>query len=173
MKELYKDIPEYEGLYQVSNLGNVKSLPKFHDTIYGGYISKERILKTTNNPIHYKSVILRKDGFGERIAVHQLMAMAFLNHTRGNRKYSVDHIDNNKHNNLLSNLQVITQRENVSKDKKGGTSEYVGVCFHKQANKWVSSIRINGELNYLGLFQDEFEAHLTYQSNLSNLLNVA
>jgi ribosomal protein L15E len=72
--------------------------------------------------------------------------MAFLNHTPCGYKIVVDHIDNNiKTDNRLENLQLITQRENVSKDIKNTSSKYIGVCWHKKAKKWRSSIQINGK----------------------------
>ena len=55
--------------------------------------------------------------------------MAFFGHVPGGYKIVVDHIDNNRLNNHVSNLQLITQRENSSKDRKNGTSQYTGVVF--------------------------------------------
>jgi len=76
-KEIWKDIPDYEGLYQASNLGRVKSL-KREVYSYNGYrIIKERILKFTITRYYYVS--LRKYNKTKKFYVHQLIAMAFLN----------------------------------------------------------------------------------------------
>jgi len=117
--EIFKDIPGYEGIYQVSDLGRVKSL-KFN---------KEKILKPGVNNHGYYTVVLCK-GKRKTINVHQLVAMAFLNHEPcGYNGLIVDHKDNNPLNNRLSNLQLISQRENTSKDKKG-SSKYTGVSWN-------------------------------------------
>jgi hypothetical protein len=85
-----------------------------------------------------------------------LVAMAFLNHKPdGTHKIVVDHINNNKLDNRVVNLQLISQRENLSKDRKDGTSKYVGVCWKKSRNKWQVDIKIDGKRKYLGLFTDE------------------
>ena len=82
----------------------------------------------------------------------------------------VDHIDNNKTNNTLSNLQVITNRENCSKDKKDGTSMFTGVSWHKNVKKWCATIHMNGKSNHLGYFVDEIEAAKEYQLALKSLI---
>ena len=155
--EIWKNIPEFES-YKVSNLGNIRSLK------YG----KERILKQSINGRGYSLISL---SFKEKIikmSISQLIAIAFLNHKPCGMKIVVDHIDNNKLNNKLYNLQLITHRENISKDKKG-ISKYTGVCWNKAAKKWQSAIRINGKIKHLGIFTNEIEASQAYQNELKNL----
>jgi hypothetical protein len=94
-----------------------------------------------------------------------LVAMAFLNHKPCGHKLVVDHIDNNPLNDRLYNLQVITHRQNCSKDKKG-TSKYTGVTWEKRINKWKAHIRINSKLKYLGYFTDELKAANAYKKAL-------
>tara|TARA_R110001592_G_scaffold20063_7_gene81872 strand:+ start:1311 stop:1826 length:516 start_codon:yes stop_codon:yes gene_type:complete len=159
--EVWKDIPEFEGLYQVSNLGNVRSL-NFNKT------KKVKLLKKGLNTNGRYRVGLSKNGKSQgNCKIHQLSAMAFLNHKPCGHKMVVDHIDNNKLNDKLYNLQVITNRENVSKDKKGGTSKYIGV--YKEKNKFRAAIRIDGKIKYLGLFTDEKEAAQVYQNELNKI----
>ena len=159
--EVFKDIPGYEGIYQVSNLGNVKSFK----------LNKEKILKPGIGGNGYLYVILYNEEKVKNIQIHQLVAMAFLNHTLdGTMKIVVDHKDNNKLNNRLSNLQLVSQRENLSKDRNG-TSKYTGVCWSKQRSKWVSQIRINGKLKHLGYFDSEEEAGKYYQNALKSTEN--
>ena len=161
-QEEFRSIPGYEGYYEVSNFGNVKSLG--NDTS-----RKEKILRTNLNGSigrGYYGTILCKDGKLKRFSTHVLVAMAFLGHVPDGHKIVVDHIDNNRLNNHVSNLQLISHRENLSKDKKNGSSKYPGVCWHKATNKWVSYININGKKKQLGLFTSEEEAHEAYQKAL-------
>ena len=65
-------------------------------------------------------------------------------------------------------MQLITQRQNISKDKKG-TSKYTGVCIHKGTNKWQSTITVNGKQKHLGYFTDEKEASRVYQNELNKI----
>ena len=159
--EVWKDIPEYEGFYQVSNLGNVRSL-NYNKT------GKANILKTPVNPRGYACVNLSLYKKQKVSKVHSLVARAFLNHKPCGMKIVVDHIDNNSLNNNLYNLQLITVRENCSKDKKG-ISKHTGVTLHKATGKWQSQIQINGKYKYLGLFTDEKEAAQVYQNELNKI----
>jgi hypothetical protein len=160
-EEIWKDIPNYEGHYQVSNLGRVKSL----------WNGKERILKAGISIHGYLFVILCIKNSTKNIKVHQLVVMGFLNHTPNGHTLVVDHINNVKTDNRLENLQVISHRENSSKDKKG-KSKYTGVSWNKAINKWVAHIYINMALKYLGSFNCETAAHLAYQNTLKQSKSV-
>ena len=168
MEEIFKDITGYEGLYQVSNLGNVKSLPR-KMIKKGIYISKEKILKQSVLTSGYYVVNLTKNKKQKVFTIHQLVAIAFLNHTPEKYDFIVDHINNNKLDNRVENLQVITQRENTSKDRRNKTSNYTGVYWYKPSNKWRANIYINGKSIHLGRFDSEYEAHLKYQEALQNI----
>lgn len=165
MEEIYKDIPNYEGLYQVSNLGNVRSLDRVN--------SRGRNIKGLNLSLKlrkgYEAINLCYKAKYKTFDVHQLVAMAFLNHTPKGHKLVVDHIDNNPLNNRLDNLQVISNRENLSKDKKNGTSKYTGVYWNKNLKKWTSAIVINSDKKVLGYFDCETEAHEAYQNKLKEI----
>lgn len=169
--EIWKDIPDYEGLYQVSNLGNVKSLSRII-LRHGKYpfLSKELILKAGIYKTGYRYVILQNKRNMKSFTIHCLVAKAFLNHKPdGTRKIVIDHINNIKWDNRLENLQLITHRQNTSKDKKNTSSKYTGVSFDKEKNKWKSCININKKLKHLGYFKNEYDAHLEYQKALSEL----
>ena len=168
LKEEFRPVPGYEGYYEVSNFGNVKSLEREY-LINGKYTStvKERIRKVTLNNRGYLQLILSKDGKCRCIRIHTIVAMAFLGHKPdGTHKIVVDHIDNNPLNNHVSNLQLISSRENLSKDKKNGTSKYTGVSWHKASNKWRSQIRLGDKSKDLGFFTSEEEAAEAYQNAL-------
>ena len=159
--EVWKDIPEYEGFYQVSNLGNVRSL-NYNKT------GKSKVLKTPINSYGRNICTLYFDGKKTSFYTYVLVAYSFLNHKPKTSELVIDHIDNNKVNNKLYNLQIITSRENSSKDKKG-TSKYTGVTLIKATGKWQAQIQINGKYKYLGLFTDEKEAAQVYQNELNKI----
>lgn len=102
MIEEWKDIKGYEGLYQVSNLGRVKSL-KF---------GKERILKPIKNTVGYMQVSLCKYGKIKKFTVHNILAEVFIQNPEN--KPEVNHIDEDKTNNMVSNLEWCTRKENVN-----------------------------------------------------------
>ena len=156
-EEIWKDVPEYEGLYQVSDWGKVKSL-KFQ---------KERILKLTSDCNGYYHCSLWSNGNRKTFTVHILVAIAFLNHKPNGYNIVVDHINNLKIDNRLENLQLISHRENISKDRKGGSSRYVGVYWHKAANKWHAKIGVEGKQKHLGYFFNEIEAAQAYKYALN------
>ena len=104
---------------------------------------------------------------------HQLVAITFLNHVPNGYTIVVDHIDHDPLNNKLSNLQLITQRENTVRGKKtkGGSSEYVGVTWNKRGKKWQAQITHNGKLEYLGVRAFEYDAYVLYQNRLKEINN--
>ena len=105
MKEIWKDIPEYEGKYQVSNIGNIRSL-YFHRT--AGKICE---LKQQTTHDGYKRVPLSLHGNKKCMAVHVLVANAFI--PNPDNKPQVNHIDGNKENNTVQNLEWVTGKENI------------------------------------------------------------
>jgi hypothetical protein len=170
MEEIWKDIPEYEGLYQVSNLGRVKSLPK--EWVSGrGAIRKHngKILKPQKEIHGYVHVSLWNNGKGKFYKIHQLVAMAFLNHKPCGMKLVIDHINDDKTDNCLDNLQIVTSRFNTCKTQGKYSSKYKGVSWDKNAKKWVAQITISRKVKNLGRFNCELKAHQAYQNALKNL----
>ena len=168
--ENWKDIKGYEGFYQVSDLGKVKSLKRWIENKgNGGYFLDSKLLKISLSQ-GYPSVSLNKDGIGKRFRVHQLVAVAFLNHKPCGYKLVVDHIDNDKLNNKLENLQIVTSRVNTSKDRRGYSSKYVGVHYNKKGtNHWRSTISVDGKIIGLGCYPNEERASIAYQFALTQL----
>ena len=97
--EIWKDIEGYEGLYQISNFGNVKSLAKPRKNGNNTqYIQKEKLLKQSFTSTGYKKVELYKNGKRKSFKVHRLVAKAFISNPEN--KPEVNHIDGNKINNF-------------------------------------------------------------------------
>ena len=155
MIEEFKDIEGYDGIYQVGNLGNVKSLK----------CGKERLLKPWSSGV-YLTVGLSKNGKIKRRKIHKLVAIAFLGHTPNGYKSVVNHKDNNPLNNKLDNLELTTNRVNCSVHKTD-----VGICWYKNNNKWLVRIWINNRAIHLGYFIDKQKALDKYQKALENIEN--
>lgn len=169
-QEEWRDISEYEGLYQVSNLGRIKGLKRNVVRTNGViYSAKERILKLCKSTNNYSIVMLSKAGTSKTKQVHQLVTFAFLKYIPHSINAVVNHIDYNRANNFLNNLEIISQRENTNRKHLKSSSQYTGVCWDKTNKSWKSSIRINGKVKHLGSFKDELVATNIYQVALTQL----
>lgn len=100
MEEIWKDIEGYEGLYQVSDLGRVKSF------------ATSRVLKPYRNKAGYLLVYLCKNGKRKTHRIHRLVAQSFIPNPEN--KPEVNHLDENKTNNMVSNLEWSTRKENLN-----------------------------------------------------------
>ncbi|KEF40157.1 NUMOD4 motif/HNH endonuclease [Schinkia azotoformans MEV2011] len=108
VSEVWKEVKGYEGLYEISNHGRVRSLDKVD---YLGRKYKSRIMKPQKNNKGYYQVIFTKDRKIKSHYVHRLVALAFL--PNSDRKFQVNHIDGKKQNNSVENLEWVTQEENI------------------------------------------------------------
>lgn len=149
--EVWMDIPKYEGLYQVSNLGNVKSLTRSWISGNNALTKiKERILKSVKATDGYHVVSLYKKGIKKTYKVHQLVAICFLNHIPNGHDLVVDHIDNNKSNNNENNLQITTVRRNSSKDRL--RKDNLPSNIYRNHSKYKVVFIIEGKKKYFGNF---------------------
>lgn len=170
-KEIWVDIKGYEGIYQCSNYGRVRSLDRVVvnsigvNNNYNGKILTGRL--TGPDRRQYLNVRLYKNGVGKEYRVHKLIFENFKHICKSG--YVIDHIDNNSLNNNLSNLQCITIRDNNSKDKSGYSSDYVGVHRNSRGDRWVAAISIKGVPTHIGTFKSEIEASEAYQKALDVL----
>ncbi|MBR6538078.1 MAG: HNH endonuclease [Lachnospiraceae bacterium] len=114
--EEWRSVKGYEGFYEVSNLGNVRSLARRHRTFDGvKVINGVKGLSPTDNGNGYLIISLSKDGMRKKRYIHRLVAEAFINKPKG-KKY-VNHIDYNRKNNNVNNLEWCTQAENIEHSK--------------------------------------------------------
>lgn len=133
---------KYKENYEVSNLGKIK------------HLKLNRITSGTKG-INYLLININ----GKTKPVHQVVAECFLNHTPCGLKIVVDHIDNNKLNNRVDNLQLISHRENTSKDRENKLGlNGVAIC----KNKFIAQINYNGKKIHLGLFNNKEDANKSY-----------
>lgn len=148
MEEIWKDVPMYEERYKVSNYGNVMSYVNGKHKQLKGSISNKGYVQFSLN--------WKERGLYNVYGGHVLVAMAFLNHKpKSTIGYVVDHKDDNKMNNILSNLQLLSNRDNSTKN--GSSSKYFGV--HVCKNKFAAIVWYNKKTVYLGLYKTEIEAH--------------
>ena len=108
MQEVWKTIPNYDG-YLISNMGVVKSIDRLSSN---GRHLKGKILKPLKSSGGYLSISLCKDGKDKHYAIHRLVMLAFVGECPDGME--VNHIDENKHNNALSNLEYLTSQDNCN-----------------------------------------------------------
>ena len=109
--EIWKDIKGYEGYYQVSNYGKIKSLERFRENGFGGYIHKERILKSQTGCNGYEFINLSKKGIVKHLCIHRFVAIAFIPNPED--KPCTNHKNGIRTDNRLSNLEWATYSENA------------------------------------------------------------
>lgn len=111
-QEIWKDIEEYEGIYQVSSIGRVKSLPRIRKNAKGYYLTKEKILSQNKTRNGYYLVYLCKNNMKKAFSVHRLVAIAFIPNPHCLEE--INHKDENKTNNFVDNLEWCDHKYNSS-----------------------------------------------------------
>ena len=164
-EEIWKEVSGYEGIYEVSSLGRVKSLKRKG--------AKGGILTESKRQDNYYGVGLTRNRKLKTYTIHSLVAIAFLGHKPSGWQICVDHIDGNRLNNHVDNLQIVTHRENVSvchrSNKNDTSSAFVGVFYNNTIDKWQARIQLDKKVIHLGYFDDEKTAHDFYLSAYKNL----
>lgn len=138
--EIWKDLKGNELFYQVSNYGRIKGKDGF---------LKIKVFKAGYCLVYLKNI-------KKNMLVHRLVASTFLNDF--DIKKMVNHIDFDKTNNHISNLEMVSNRENQCHSIKA-KNKLIGISFHIRLKKWTAQIMIDGKLKYIGRFNTEVEAH--------------
>lgn len=152
MKEIWKDIPEYEGLYQASNLGKIKRVDRYAKCFISNQHKsnvatkkhlKEKILKCKVDKDGYYGISLHKDGKTKYFRVCRLIAMAFM--PSNDKALQINHKDENKRNDCVDNLEWCTCKYNQN---------------YGMRNKKISKSRMRKVYKYdlQGNFIEEFES---------------
>jgi len=154
--EIWSKIPGFPTIYEVSNFGRVRNLN------YGRTNKMCLMTQRLDRYGYYKVSIKNK-----LKSVHQLVAMAFLNHTPdGTMNLVINHKDSDRTNNRVDNLEIVTHRQNIyhGANNRKSSSKYVGVSLCTgYKNKWICGIRFNNKTYNLGIFKSEEEAGETYE----------
>lgn len=125
IEEIWKDIPEYEGRYIVSNIGNIKSVKYYSKCSYS------KNLKGRKTSKGYLRVQLCKNSKNKDFYIHRVVAVVFLPNPLGLKE--VNHIDFDKSNNAISNLEWTTHAKNMAHAHKNGR-----VVFSDEVRKTIS-----------------------------------
>lgn len=169
MQEIFKDIKGYEGLYQVSNLGRIKSLPrkiKLHTGVE--FYTKEKIVKGSTITKKHRYKIVSLCGSSHK-TIHKLVWETFNGEVP--QGLVIDHINNDRNDNRLENLQLLSHRDNVKKEinKEKTSSKYHGIYYDKIHRKWCISIAHN-YINYWGGRHNNEEDAKIYAEKLNYYL---
>lgn len=114
MIEIWKDVPNYEEFYQVSNLGRAKALPRKKKNNNGYFYTKARILKLTTNSKGYVNLTLvDKNHKKNQCLMHRIVATIFLENST-DMKMTVNHKNGIKTDNRVENLEWLTREENIT-----------------------------------------------------------
>ena len=160
MEEIWKDIEGYEGIYQVSNLGRVRSLDRYYTKPHprNGVPTKyfKRGSIRTNHTLRngYTNVMLKFEGGKKNFMVHRLVAKAFVpGYFEG---ADVNHKDCNRQNNHADNLEWMTRRDNLmyNNDKNASAMEQI----HRSQRKPIIQMTMDGE--YIREWPSIYAAHL-------------
>lgn len=165
LNETWKDIPNYKGKYQASTLGRIRNT-------YTGKISFGNLYKAHK----YLQITLTNKKGQRTYKIHQLIAQTFLDKDYRKKGFDCDHIDNNPINNKISNFQLLTHRQNISKNtnpksKYTGASQWQIKRYNKTYTYFYSKIYIKGKEISLGSFKSALSAHHAYQMALQIIEN--
>ncbi len=177
-EETWKPVVGYEGLYEVSDVGNIRSL-------YGSQGTK-RVLKMHLHGDGYRSVRLCRKG-GPRVSVHRIVAKAFIENPLG--KKTVNHKNGDRQDNRVSNLEWATQKEQVQDAlvRNGGPWANKGFKNHKCAvtrgkaalciamrasGHFPKSSEIDGVLSLAKGYSGRIVRNPTYQADIAEILGV-
>ncbi|AGH57574.1 ATPase [Pseudoalteromonas phage pYD6-A] len=176
MKEIWKDIKDYENLYEISNFGRFR---KHKCKLKEGREECSLLRAIGTNRDGYSLVTLSKNGIKKNKTVHQLVAGAFMSNFSYGQQ--LNHIDGDKTNNHIDNLECTSFSKNnahahaLGLNPKKGKSKYhnVSIQFDKRAKnpkpKYMAAIKIDSKRHYIGSFSDEISAAKAVDSFLDSI----
>lgn len=162
MDEIWKDIKGFEGEYQISNKGRLK-----HHTKRFGW----RVLKNTNKKCDYFSVTLKGYCFCKSSRIHRLVAEAFI--PNPNKYKTVNHIDMNKQNNCVENLEWCSQRENNRKARKEKPEIVLGMINYNKYIRPKKLLQFSLDGEFISEYNNAKEASQSTGVCSRNILQVA
>jgi hypothetical protein len=145
---------ELQSTFRIDNEGSLERLFR------GSYW---RTVKNVDNCNGYCLI-----GFNDRLYYYHRIVWILINGDILDSNLEIDHIDNNKLNNKIENLRLVSNRKNQQNTKKQKIQQKIGYYFHKKTNKWRANIQINKKSIHLGLFDDEKEVSQMYQIACEN-----
>ena len=140
MKEIWKDVKDFESKYAISNFGRLKN--KYNNHIY----------KFTNKKGDYFSTILYDKNNRKTVRIHRLVAEAFIPNPEN--KPQVDHLDLNKQNNNVNNLRWVTNLENMRHNIEANIFYYVGYYNKNKISKKGKIIQFDKNMNKIGVYNN-------------------
>lgn len=157
--ERYKEIPNTKGRYFASNYGNIKSFTKYENGL---------VLSPRTDKANYQMVNLWMDGKRKTYRVHILVCLAWVGATPKGK--NIDHIDGNKQNNNLENLQWLTARQNVVKAQTlSKKSNFPTGISRQPPNSYRAMIRHGKEKYHLGSSKDLSVCVALYEKALDQI----
>lgn len=168
-EEIWKDYEGYEGVYRVSNLGNVMRMPKtVVDSIGRVRTFPGHIMRKYNGCHGYDYVTLSKDGVERSEFVQRMVALTFVKNDDPQRKTEVNHIDENKKNNRADNLEWVTRSEN----SRHGTGISRMIETRNKNGSYGSEKRV-GKFSLSGTIIAEYDsATIASRENNTNVSNI-
>lgn len=170
--EIWKDVPNYEGFYKASNYGRIISLGRVIKYSTGKSIPiKEKMLSFKSKSSIYYSLVFTKSNQKKQYKLHQVIAMTFLGHKPNKFGVTVNHINGNKKDNRLCNLELLSNRENTADgfSRLPKSSKYAGVYWNNRDLIFKTNLTINNRTVYLGSYKNEDLAGLVYVNAVKNL----
>lgn len=148
MEEIWKDIEGFEGAYQVSNFGRLKSFKR---------VKTGRVLSMVNKTGWYLNAVLEYNGLFKSIKIHSLVALYFL----GDKPYDkpeVNHKDSNKQNNHVDNLEWISRRDNMKHAVAADPSFLNAMIYKNQHEKPFPVLQLSLNGDFINKYFNCFEA---------------